>query len=367
MRTLTSIALLASTTFLFGANPSSVSTPAEIRTALGAHNRAVHVKDGWIRDPYVIKDPDGYYYVTGTTLLSGTKETLEKKYSSGPPGYELRVWKTKDFIRWQLLGVPFTLKDGVWFTAKPERFGQVPEANWRLWAPELHFINGKCVLVHTSPSPVNGANLSVATGARPARPWSNPLGEKIAQRHDPSLFQDDDGIWWLIWGGTSIAPLKADLSDFTAEPVNISPSGAVSQVGYEGCLIRKLYGKYVLFGTAWSTGKGRKGSYNLYYATADKITGPYGERKFAGRFIGHGTLFQDHAGRWWCTAFFNANVPPLSRDGIQSKDLAQDAQTINEQGLTLVPLEIRKEAGDVVVRAADPDYAKPGPDEMQKF
>ena len=59
------------------------------------------------------------------------------------------------------------------------------------------------------------------------------------------------------------------------------------------------------------TGKMRRGSYNLYYATADQIGGPYSERKFVGRFLGHGTPFQDHEGRWWCTAFFNANIPPL--------------------------------------------------------
>ena len=48
----------------------------------------------------------------------------------------------------------------------------------------------------------------------------------------------------------------------------------------------------MLFGTGWSTGQMRRGSYNLYYATADKITGPYSERKFAGRFLGHGTPFK---------------------------------------------------------------------------
>ena len=70
--------------------------------------------------------------------------------------------------------------------------------------------------------------------------------------------------------------------------------------------MRKIGNKYVHFGTAWSTDRGRQGSYNLYYCTADKITGPYGPRKFAGRFLGHGTPFQDKDGKWWCTAFFNA-------------------------------------------------------------
>ena len=115
------------------------------------------------------------------------------------------------------------------------------------------------------------------------------------------------------------------------------------------------------------TGKMRKGSYNLYYAVADKITGPYSERKFVGRFLGHGTPFQDKKSRWWCTAFYNANVPPTPDAGIQARDLSEDAQTINQQGLTLVPLDVRVLAGELLVRAKDPRYAKPGPDEAQKF
>lgn len=103
----------------------------------------------------------------------------------------------------------------------------------------------------------------------------------------------------------------------------------------------KIHEKYVLFGTGWSTGLMRRGSYNLYYATADKLTGPYSERKFVGRFLGHGTPFQDEEGKWWCTAFYNANIPPICNSGIQTKDLSGTAQTINQRGLTIVPLEIK--------------------------
>ena len=367
MRTSILILLIVSATFSFGIQPVVLPKAKEIKTALVAHNRAIHVKDGWIRDPYIVKSPDGFFYFTGTTQLSTRKELPEDRYTSGKVGYEVQAWKTKDFIHWKSMGVIYSLKDGIWYTAKPENFKTGEEFRWRLWAPEFNFINGRVVLVNTSPSPVNGGNFSVATGLKPRRPWTNPIGDKIGRIHDPSLFQDDDGTCWLIWGGTTIAPLKPDLSDFSGEPVNIGPTGEFTNVGYEGCLIRKIQGKYVLFGTTWSTGKGRKGTYNLYYATADKITGPYGERKFAGRFLGHGTLFQDNAGRWWCTAFFNGNVPPLSREGIQTKELSDNAYTLNEQGLNLVPMEIRKVGNDIVIKSTDPDYAIPGPEELQKF
>ena len=151
-----------------------------------------------------------------------------------------------------------------------------------------------------------------------------------------------------------------------AKPVHIDPSDR--SIGHEGATIRKIGKKYVLFGTAWSTDDSRKASYNLYYCTADRITGPYSERRFAGRFLGHGTPFQDKKGQWWCTAFFNGNIAPVSKLGIQNRDLSETAQTINEQGTTIVPLEVKTgKDGDVYIRAIDPAYAVPGPDEAQRF
>ena len=199
-------------------------------------------------------------------------------------------------------------------------------------------------------------------------------GPKLGNKHDPSLFKDGD-TWYMLWENTMIAPLAKDFSGFTAEPVRIDPAGSrpgpqgkpISRIGHEGATMMKVGDKFVHLGTAWSTDKGRKGSYNLYYCSSDKITGPYGPRKFAGRFLGHGTPFQTLDGKWWCTAFFNANQLPLSREGIEKRGLSGDAQTINQRGVTIVPLEVGMKDGDVSIRAIDPDYATPGPDEAQKF
>jgi xylan 1,4-beta-xylosidase len=196
------------------------------------------------------------------------------------------------------------------------------------------------------------------------------MGKALGPKHDPSLFQDDDATWWMLWQNTMIAPLDRDLTKFAAEPVRIDPAGSrtnasgetKSVIGHEGATMRRLGKKYVHFGTAWSTDQARKGSYNLYYCTADKITGPYGPRRFAGRFLGHGTPFQTRDGNWWCTAFFNANVPPLPRKEIESRNLSTDAQTINQRGTVKILPD-----GDVHIRAIDPAYATPGPDEVQKF
>ena len=62
--------------------------------------------------------------------------------------------------------------------------------------------------------------------------------------------------------------------------------------------------------------------------------------------------FKDMNGQWWCTAFFNGNVPPASCDGIVSRNIGDNARTINEQGVTIVPLDVRVlDNGEVFIRA----------------
>ena len=344
-----------------------------------AHNEAIYIKDGWIRDPY-IKIIGEYYYLTGTTAEQDNERIEKEPYNTGLEkssqelhgtpsivGHSINVWRSKNLFDWEYIGAPFSLEKGYWAEKFPNEFDSIPKADWRLWAPELYKVANKWVYVHTTPAPVKGgSNLAITNTDDMSGPFEFPMGDDAQWKHDPSLFKDDDGTWYLLWGNTKVAPLKPDFKGLAAEPVRIDPSDRV--IGHEGATLRKIGDKYVHFGTAWSTDDMRKGSYNLYYCLSDSITGPYGPRRFVGRFLGHGTPFQDKKGRWWCTAFFNANVPPLDSDGIQQRDLGETAQTINEQGTTIVPLNVEvKEDGDVFIRAKDPRYTNPGPDEAEDF
>ncbi len=247
-----------------------------------------------------------------------------------------------------------------------------------IWAPEVHWIpelgdQGRWALLHC---PAEHCSLALSPGRDLRGPWTHPMGDRLGKHHDPSMFLDNDGVRYLLWGNTLLAPLSRDLSRFTDKPTRIDPSSRrlgpdgkpINRIGHEGATMIKINGKYVHLGTAWSTDRMRQGSYNLYYCVADQIQGPYGPRRFVGRFLGHGTPFQDRDGKWWCTAFFNANNPPLPREKIEHRNLGDDAHTINEQGVTIVPIDVRMlDNGEIFIRAKDPAYATPGPDEAEKF
>lgn len=344
------------------------------------HDTALHVHSSWIRDPYIYLADDGYYYLTGTTPQPNNSREAIEPYNTGLDnpeitghsetsivGYSLRVWRSIDLNTWDYMGEPFTLEKGYWKKKYPKVFENGDRDDWRLWAPELYKHGDKWLYVHTTPKPVKGgANLAISEGQNMNGPFYFPMGEDIKDKHDPSLFEDEDGTWYLLWGNTKIAPLKEGFKGLASLPIRIDPSNRI--IGHEGATLRKIGDKYVHFGTAWSTDKMRKGSYNLYYSTSDSVLGPYGPRKFAGRFLGHGTPFMDKEGRWWCTAFYNGNVPPLSGDNIQNLDLSETAQTINQQGTTIVPLEVRYlEDGEIFIRAKDNKYRNPGPDEADTF
>lgn len=361
----------------------NVSCGSSNRTSsewIGQHDRAIHIMDDWIRDPYIVLEDDGNYYLTGTTAQPNDPREKSEPYNTGLDnaritghsepsivGYSIRLWKSPDLINWSYLGEPFTLDKGYWKDQYPEKFQSTDRADWRLWAPEVYLHKDQWIFVHTSPKPVGGgSNLAITQNESLQSELRFPMKEDMKSRHDPSLFQDDDGTWYLLWANTYIAPLKDGFAGFAEEPVKIDASNR--PMGHEGATLRKIGDKYVLFGTAWSTDKMRKGSYNLYFCTADRITGPYSERRFVGRFLGHGTPFKDKQGKWWCTAFYNANVPPVDTRDIQQRDLGDNAQTINEKGTTIVPLEVTILGdGAIEIRAKDPNYRNPGPDEAQSF
>lgn len=206
---------------------------ADIAAGLKSRDHALYIKEGWIRDPYITLGPDDYYYLTGTTPSPGDPREKSDPYNIGlgPEsivGGTVQVWRSKDLAAWEYVGTPFTVARDSWH--------QQPGA--LVWAPEIHWLGDRWALVHC---PKQKANLAISAGPDLKGPWTHPMGEKLGQKHDPSLFQDGDA-WYLLWENTFIAPLKKDFSDFAAEGVRIDPSGSrtnaagkvTTAIGHEG-------------------------------------------------------------------------------------------------------------------------------------
>lgn len=348
---------------------------------LNNHNQAVHMLgDIWMRDPYITLAPDGFYYLTFT---SNNNDLPDEKPA-------IRLMRSTNLAHWDDMGLLWRGDTSAWgkrLAAKaaannatatshdttgyrvepssgniaPKRISAAQKPPM-IWAPEVHFVNGKWVIMHTSNHQM--ANLMITEGNDITKPWREPFKNDVGHRHDPSLFTDADGSHWLVYACSKIIKLKDDFTGYDGKEISIAPANR--KLGHEGSFIMKFNDRYVLFGTGWSHDTLRHGTYNLYYATSDKLTSGYGDRKFAGRFLGHGTVFKDKAGKWWCTAFLNGDYKTADEVTTSSVD-ASKATTINKQGLTLVPINFVWENNDIVLRVLDKNYAEPGKEELQKF
>ena len=59
--------------------PAPVMDAGTIRAGLKSHDKALYIKSGWIRDPYISVGPEKkYYYLTGTQPREGDPREAEE-------------------------------------------------------------------------------------------------------------------------------------------------------------------------------------------------------------------------------------------------------------------------------------------------
>ena len=63
--------------------PDPVMDADAIRAGLKSHDRALYIKAGWIRDPYITIGPDDYYYLTGTQPRENDPREAKNPYNIG--------------------------------------------------------------------------------------------------------------------------------------------------------------------------------------------------------------------------------------------------------------------------------------------
>lgn len=154
-----------------------------------------------------------------------------------------------------------------------------------LWAPSIIKKDGVYYLFF-------GANdiqtddelggIGVATADNPAGPFKDYLGKPLidkfyngAQPIDQFVYQDDDGQYYLIYGGwrhCNIAKLNDDFTGFIPFHNGIVFKEITPQNYVEGPFMFKKDGKYYFM---WSEGGWGGPNYCVAYAISDSLLGPY--------------------------------------------------------------------------------------------
>lgn len=262
--------------------------------------------DQFLRDTSIVLGPDGIYYMTGTT---GGPEMMVVTA-------DLSVWKSSDLWNWtpvrdkprQSTVVWNIDRDGTWMRPITLRDG---EPFRPLWAPEIHYMNGTFWIPFSVPR--HGVTLLKSSSGKAEGPYEIAItpDKPVSEGIDASLFQDDDGTVYFLYGGGWIARMKSDMSGI-AEPFRHISSASGREVGFEGVYLFKDSGLYTLCVADFV-----QGEYNTYIATSKSLAGPWSERYLAVPHAGHANFFRDKEGRMWSTFFGNDRNSPFSaRPGI---------------------------------------------------
>ena len=154
--------------------PAPVMDAETIRAGIKSHDKALYIKSGWIRDPFISIGPERkYYYLTGTQPRQGDPREAKNPYNIGlgeesSVGHQVRLWRSRDLIQWESLGPIFTVDD----TMKAKSGKKIPKR--LIWAPEVHWLadKGCWALVHC---PKKHSSLALTSGAELQGPWKHPM------------------------------------------------------------------------------------------------------------------------------------------------------------------------------------------------
>ena len=199
---------------------------------------------------------------------------------------EWRIYSTQDMVNWQDHGSPLALESFSW-------------ADDRAWASQCIERNGKFywyICAHSKIS--DGMAIGVAVGDTPTGPFRDAIGKPLYENGswdhiDPTVFIDDDGQAWLMWGNPRVYYLKLrdDMVSYEGEvgmlpmteeafgspAMNEREKGKAYKDSYvEGPWLTKRNGTYQLLYAAGGVPE------HISYSTAPTPSGPW---KYAGEIM----------------------------------------------------------------------------------
>lgn len=248
-----------------------------------AHNPIIFAD---VPDMSIIRIGDNYYMSSTTMHMS--------------PG--VPIMKSTDLVNWKIINYAYNVLD----TIAPLSLNN-GESNYGRgsWASSLRYHNGMYYV--STFAQATGRTHIYTTKNIEKGPWKEFTF--APSFHDHSLFFDDDGRTYLIYGNENLklVELNADASGIkpgTKEQVIIENAslskGENRGLPAEGSQLFKIDGKYYLFNITWP----RNGMRTVIVHKADKIAGPYeGRVALQDKGVAQGGLIDTPDGKWYAYLF----------------------------------------------------------------
>lgn len=240
-----------------------------------------------VPDPDVVRVGDTYYMISTTMHLMPGAPVMRSK--------DLKNWQTVSYVFDKLTDSPkYDMQGGTVYGR-----GQ--------WATSLKYHQGRFYALFAPNEAGAMGDTYIYTAERGEGPWT--LVSRMRHFHDCSLFFDDDGRVYVIYGTGELMELKPDLSDVIEGSHRQLFQREADETGIlEGSRMLKYHGRYYLLMISQVWGVPGRYRREVCYR-ADHIQGPY-EKKvilqsdFGGfPHVGQGTIVDSEYGDWYGVIF----------------------------------------------------------------
>jgi len=247
-----------------------------------AHNPVIYAD---VPDMSIIRVGDTYYMSSTTMHMS--------------PG--VPIMRSKDLVNWVLVNYAYDILDSV--DALDLNNGKSSYGKGS-WASSLRYHDGRFYV--STFSGTTGKTYIYTTKDIEKGPWKAVSFKPSL--HDNSLFFDDDGKAYMLYGSGRImlAELNDDLSGIregaTPQTIIEDASSVAGPIGLraEGSQLFRIDGKYYLFNISWPRG----GMRTVTIHRADRLTGPYeGRLALQDKGVAQGGLINTPDGKWFAYLF----------------------------------------------------------------
>lgn len=217
-----------------------------------------------VHDPVMIKQDDTYYIFS--------------------TGKGISIKTSKDMVHWERAGRVF---DSI---ALPKWHKKdIPEQDGHLWAPDIHYRNGKFHLYYSVSAWMNfDSSIGYATNTTldpddPNYDWVDE-GQVISFKNggegvnviDPNIFVEENGKPWLLYGSYQTGLRMVELNRETGQLKNDPPkiTKLTTALG-EGVFVIKGPEFYYIFASRGKCCAGSESTYQIVMGRSKELKGPY--------------------------------------------------------------------------------------------